>query len=188
MAKTLSVNDSDVRDFFAGFTQAKASFDFIEIGHTKPNTKIQETVKFNLRNYNCSQVLLGVSHDPSYSTFLRELDLDRVALLEGRAVAKELINTGVATATHFDAVFRSERPLDRKGSAPSSSAATSSIASTPVSVASVPFSCKYRLPRKRTEITNSTDQMLLSHERPVRRRNWSCPSPRERISRLLRFG
>lgn len=141
LIKTLSSNTAtDIKDFMAGFTQAKASFDFVDVGDVRSDTKIKETARFNLWNYNCVQVLLGISHDPSYSTFLKEIELGRVAILEGAPVAKELASTGVQIATQFDAIFRSDRLLE-KPAAPSSRA-TSSIASTPVSVSSVPFTCK----------------------------------------------
>jgi hypothetical protein len=56
-------SENDLKDFMLGFTQAKASFDFVDVGHGKEraDSKIKETARFNLRNLNCKQILLGVS-------------------------------------------------------------------------------------------------------------------------------
>lgn len=58
-----------------GFTQAKASFDFIDVGHGKERAmeKIKELTRFHLKNQNCKQILLGISHDAGYAPFLDEV-------------------------------------------------------------------------------------------------------------------
>lgn len=67
-------NIADLRDFTLGFTQGKASFDFVDVGHGKEraDSKIKECTRWHLRNHNCKQILLGISHDAGYAPFLDE--------------------------------------------------------------------------------------------------------------------
>ncbi|KAI0137117.1 hypothetical protein BJ170DRAFT_44433 [Xylariales sp. AK1849] len=125
-------SENDLKDFMLGFTQAKASFDFVDVGHGKEraDSKIQETTRFNLRNYNCKQILLGVSHDAGYAPFLDQVLHDdstrrRVTILEGYPTVKEIIATGVSVLA-FDDIFRVEKLVDRTTSfAPSAPAGIS---------------------------------------------------------------
>lgn len=140
LAKAYKTND--VENFMLGFTQAKASFDFVDIGEIRADAKIKDIARFNLRNYNCAQILLGgVSHDASYLHFFAEVRDDvtanRVALIEGPPVIKEVVSTGIAI-TSFEAIFSTETLADRA----KTSTASSSVVSTPVSVAAAPFTCK----------------------------------------------
>ncbi|KAJ0287069.1 hypothetical protein COL154_009205 [Colletotrichum chrysophilum] len=87
-------SESELKEFSLGFTQAKASFDFIDVGHGKEraDSKIKEATRWHLRNYNCRQILLGISHDAGYAPFLDEIlqDADtraRVSLIEGFATS-----------------------------------------------------------------------------------------------------
>lgn len=70
-------NEMDFKDFSLGFSQGKATFDFVDVGHGKEraDNKIKgtqasrrkavleadsrsETARWHLRNHNCKQVLL----------------------------------------------------------------------------------------------------------------------------------
>lgn len=63
------------KNFTVGFTQGKASFNFIDVGHGKEraDSKIKEVARWHLRNQNCKQILLGISHDAGYAPFLDEV-------------------------------------------------------------------------------------------------------------------
>ncbi|KAL2126941.1 hypothetical protein VTI74DRAFT_11585 [Chaetomium olivicolor] len=113
-------NESDLKDFTLGFTQAKASFDFVDVGHSREraDNKIKETTKWHLRNTDCKQVILGISHDAGYAPFIDELFEDislqtRVTVLEGIPTVQELAATGVNILTLNDKLFRSEKLIDR---------------------------------------------------------------------------
>ncbi|KAK4237662.1 hypothetical protein C8A03DRAFT_15826 [Achaetomium macrosporum] len=113
-------SESDLKDFSLGFTQAKASFDFVDVGHGKEraDNKIMERTKWHLRNSNCKQVILGISHDAGYAPFLDELFQDpslriRVTVLEGYPTVRELVATGVNILNLNDRLFRSEKLVDR---------------------------------------------------------------------------
>lgn len=122
---------ADVRDFAAGFSQARASVDFIDVGHDKDaaSSKLKgvstETVgcmlaqpvadltRWHLRNYNCRHVLLGISHDAAYAPFLEEMLADDntrqcIAVIEGAPTAKELVATGVHVLDIGKDLFRTE--------------------------------------------------------------------------------
>jgi hypothetical protein len=137
LAKALRRNENDVKEFLLGFSQAAASFDFIDVGEAGAVSKITDTARFHLHNYNCRQVLLGVA-DAAYTQLLNEVkdevDTKRIAVLEGSPVTKEVIDTGV-TITSFETIFRAEKLLIAERAATSAS----SIASTPVSVSATPF-------------------------------------------------
>jgi len=112
-------NPQDFKDFTLGFTQGKASFDFVDVGHGKEraDSKIKESTRWNLRNHNCRHILLGVSHDAGYAPFLDEVLRDesitrRVTIVEGSPIVRELSNTGVGVI-NFSDIFRSEKLTDR---------------------------------------------------------------------------
>ncbi|ETS77582.1 hypothetical protein PFICI_11456 [Pestalotiopsis fici W106-1] len=140
LAKALRRNENDLKHFMLGFTQAKASFDFIDVANvdTGAHAKIADTARFHLKNYNCTQVMLGVS-DPAYVQLLDdvkdEIKSKRITILEGCPVSKEIIGTGVSVAS-FDAIFRAEK-LPLVVDKPVTTA--SSIASTPISNSATPF-------------------------------------------------
>lgn len=134
-------SESDLKNFSLGFTQAKASFDFVDVGHGKEraDNKVRgmppsrrwrkgmtmlireyplETTKWHLRNSNCKQVILGISHDAGYAPFLDELFQDasiriRVTVLEGIPTVRELSSTGVNILNLNHKLFRSEKLVDR---------------------------------------------------------------------------
>jgi hypothetical protein len=110
--------ENDLKSFTLGFTQAKVSFDFIDVGHGKDRAgnKIKEIAKWHLRNSNCKQVILGISHDAGYAPFLDELFQDpslrvRVTVLEGIPTVREVAATGVNILNMNDSLFRSEKPV-----------------------------------------------------------------------------
>ncbi|KAK1459244.1 hypothetical protein CMEL01_02243 [Colletotrichum melonis] len=138
-------SESELREFSLGFTQAKASFDFIDVGHGKEraDSKIKEATRWHLRNYNCRQILLGISHDAGYAPFLDEIlqDTDtrsRVSLIEGVATVRELKNTNVHILDPLPSLFRNQKLIDRSGdrAAERAEAYARSSAQAP---ASVPF-------------------------------------------------
>ncbi|KAF4813574.1 hypothetical protein CGCTS75_v013620 [Colletotrichum tropicale] len=115
-------SESELKEFSLGFTQAKASFDFIDVGHGKEraDSKIKEATRWHLRNYNCRQILLGISHDAGYAPFLDEIlqDADtraRVSLIEGFATVRELKNTNVHILDPLPSLFRNQKLVDRSG-------------------------------------------------------------------------
>jgi hypothetical protein len=112
--------EETLKEFTIGFTQGKATFDFVDVGHGKEraDNKIKETAKWNLRNYNCKQILLGISHDAGYAPFLDELFQDeskkrRVTVVEGVPTVRELVSTGVNIMNFNDEIFRSEKLVDK---------------------------------------------------------------------------
>lgn len=112
--------EADMKDFSLGFTQAKASFDFIDVGHGKEraDSKIKEGTRWHLRNVNCRQVLLGVSHDAGYAPFLDEILRDdetrsRVTIAEGFPTVREIRATSVNILNFTEHIFRSDKLVDR---------------------------------------------------------------------------
>ena len=90
--------DSDLKDFSLGFTQGPTSFDFVDVGYAKERADMKikgepqtasvrlrferprstdenpaEATKWHLRNVNCKQIVLGISHDSGYAPFLDEI-------------------------------------------------------------------------------------------------------------------
>ncbi|GKT49920.1 uncharacterized protein ColSpa_10101 [Colletotrichum spaethianum] len=115
-------SESALKDFSLGFTQAKASFDFIDVGHGKEraDSKIKEATRWHLRNYNCRQILLGISHDAGYAPFLDEILQDKeirskVSIIEGVATVRELKNTNVHILDPLPSLFRNQKLVDRSG-------------------------------------------------------------------------
>ncbi|KAH6620704.1 hypothetical protein B0J18DRAFT_205232 [Chaetomium sp. MPI-SDFR-AT-0129] len=112
-------NEQDLGDFFVGFTQAISTFDFVNIGKAKGQVgrKIRELTIWHLHNTNCKQVILGVSHDAGYASFLDNLLQDspvrfRVTVLEGITTVPEIAKTGVNILNLNDSLFRSEKSLN----------------------------------------------------------------------------
>ncbi|KAI1139832.1 hypothetical protein F5Y05DRAFT_380217 [Hypoxylon sp. FL0543] len=102
-------------DFISGFNQAKALFDFVNVGHgmERADAKILECTEFHLRNFNCKQVLLGVSHDAGYASPLGDIihnegTKQRITILEGVPTAEDIVATGISI-TSFKHIFRSEK-------------------------------------------------------------------------------
>jgi len=179
----------DLRDFTLGFTQGKASFDFIDVGHGKEraDSKIKgtyhfevgrsklinsECMRWHLRNHNCKQILLGISHDAGYAPFLDEVvtqdDRCRITIIEGPPTVRELVSTGLQIL-NFNNIFRAEKLVDRLASSPtppSTWAGVTSIAPPPAPIAPPPVTTK----------TNGTTKKLTPVA-PIAKPAW-VPSPR----------
>ncbi|TAQ84104.1 hypothetical protein B7494_g7569 [Chlorociboria aeruginascens] len=100
-------NPEDLRDFTIGFTQGKASFDFVDCGHGK------ERADSKIKG---GQILMGVSHDAGYAPFLDEVvthdDHSRITIIEGPPTVRELSQTGIKVL-NFNTIFRPEKLMDR---------------------------------------------------------------------------
>ncbi|KAI1495843.1 hypothetical protein F5X99DRAFT_102039 [Biscogniauxia marginata] len=133
-----SDNEANLRGFMVGFNQAKGCFTFVDLGHGKEHVdyKIKGIARFHLRNYNCKQILLGISHDASYGPFLEELVRDndtkqRITVLEGCPAVHDITSTGVHIMA-FKHIFRSEKHIERPPSSVNSArSATPSSVTTP---------------------------------------------------------
>ncbi|KAK4224967.1 hypothetical protein QBC38DRAFT_484111 [Podospora fimiseda] len=113
-------SEADVKDFTLGFTQAKASFDVVDVGHGKEraDNKIKQNARWHLKNPNCKQIILGISHDSGYAPFLDELFQDdavkvRITVLEGFPTVRELAATNVHVLNLNDELFRAEKLVDK---------------------------------------------------------------------------
>ncbi|KAK0634678.1 hypothetical protein B0T17DRAFT_586418 [Bombardia bombarda] len=131
-------NEADFKDFTLGFTQGKATFDFIDVGQGKEraDNKIKETAKWHLRNFNCKQVILGFSHDAGYAPFLDELFQDettrlRVTVVEGFPTVRELVATRVHILNLNETLFRSEKLVDKTPPNPTPPSSTAGVVATP---------------------------------------------------------
>ena len=85
---------------------------------TVPDGLLADITKWNLRNYNCKQVILGISHDAGYAPYLDDLLQDqlvraRVTVLEGVPMVRELRATGINKLNLTEDLFRSEKLVDR---------------------------------------------------------------------------
>ncbi len=77
-----------------------------------------EATRWHLRNINCKQAILGISHDAGYAPFLDEVLRDeetrrRITILEGFPTVRELVATGLNILSLNDTLFRSEKLIDR---------------------------------------------------------------------------
>ncbi|KAJ8064702.1 hypothetical protein OCU04_007022 [Sclerotinia nivalis] len=126
------------KDFTLGFTQGKAHFDFIDVGYGKEraDSKIKECIRWHLRNWNCKQLLLGISFDSGYAPFLEEVitqdDRNRITIMEGPPIVRELSTIGLRTLK-FEHIFRSEKLIDR-----ATEPSPTSVPSTWAGVTSIP--------------------------------------------------
>lgn len=96
------------------------------------------TARWNLRNHNCKQVLLGISHDAGYAPFLDEILHDdaifrRVTIIEGSPMVRELAATNLPKLS-FPDIFRAEKLVSRNYH--DSSSTVSVTSSTPPSTLS----------------------------------------------------
>ncbi|KAG5951774.1 hypothetical protein E4U53_002272, partial [Claviceps sorghi] len=124
VAKTLGRDLSDIKDFALGFTQAKAAFDFIDVGYGKgcASSKVKETIDWHINNYNCRHILMGISHDASYTAFLEEIAQDdvnrqRISIIEGvPAATADSVASTISTFDLGNDLFRTEKHTDRNTS------------------------------------------------------------------------
>lgn len=69
--------------------------------------------RWNLRNHNCKQILLGISHDAGYAPFLDEIsEKHKITIIRGPPTVPELINTGIQVLD-FSELFRTEKLINR---------------------------------------------------------------------------
>lgn len=113
-------HESRLKDFTIGLSQGMASFDFIDIGYGKEraDTKIKEAIRWNLRNFNCKQIVLGVSHDAGYASFLDEILRDeasrrRITILEGIPSTRDLASMNLNTLDLNADLLRAEKLVDK---------------------------------------------------------------------------
>ncbi|KAF8534581.1 hypothetical protein BDD12DRAFT_895628 [Trichophaea hybrida] len=132
LIKTSSV----FRQFTVGFSDpCHEHVDFVDVGEGKEmaDEKLKSELKWHLKNYNCSSIILGASHDNGYARVLNavtcehEEALRKIQLLEGPPFGRELENLSFKRVEFTD-VFSSEkfdafRPL-QKVPAPVPAAAT----------------------------------------------------------------
>ncbi|KAJ1325008.1 cleavage and polyadenylation specificity factor subunit 4 [Microdochium nivale] len=142
-----AVNSTDiVRDFMLGFAQAETSFDFIDVGHHSDQVrlKITDATSWHLKDVDCKQILLGVSHDAGFEAFAKDIvakeELNkRVTILEGQPTTPQIKSTGVNIIT-FDRIFRPDMPVAQRPLVRSSTSTSSIAASTPEIAPSAPAS------------------------------------------------
>jgi hypothetical protein len=98
-------------------------------------------MRWHLRNHNCKQILLGVSHDAGYAPFIEDVvtveDKDRITIVEGPPTVRELKATGLPTI-NFSNIFRKEKLISRPAAPPASTSwAGITVAAPPPSVSPV---------------------------------------------------
>lgn len=82
--------------------------------------KVIENIRFHLENYNCRHILMGISHDPSYATFLNKVSQDefcrrRITIIEGTPTVPELIATNIPSLDLGRQLFCSATSFSEKG-------------------------------------------------------------------------
>lgn len=109
-------NEADLSQFFSGFSQCKATFDFVDVGWGEQlvDDKIKETASWHLKNHNCKHLLLGISHNDEYAPFLNmlfkdPLIKDMITILEGTPTVPELFKTGPRIMVLDENPFRSDK-------------------------------------------------------------------------------
>lgn len=95
---------------------------------------VPECMRWHLRNHNCKQILLGISHDAGYAPFLDEVvkpdDRCKITIIEGPPTVRELVQTGLQVL-NFNKIFRAEKLTSRLPTPPSTWAGVTSIAAPP---------------------------------------------------------
>lgn len=77
-----------------------------------------EAIRWNLRNHNCKQIVLGVSHDAGYAPFLDEILRDepsrrRITIVEGTPAVRDLASSGLNILNLNAELFRPEKLVDK---------------------------------------------------------------------------
>ena len=80
-------------------------------------TTTVECMRWHLRNHNCKQILLGISHDAGYAPFLDEVaateeERSRVTIIEGPPIVRELSATNIQIMP-LNNIFRTDKLIDR---------------------------------------------------------------------------
>ncbi|KAI0884877.1 uncharacterized protein GGS22DRAFT_189091 [Annulohypoxylon maeteangense] len=106
-------------DFISGFSQIRPDFEFVDVGQGKEraDAKIIDSARFHLRNFNCKQVVMGISHNSGYGPFLDGLinnntTKQRITILEGTPTVQAIVSIGVGIM-NCHTIFRSEKLLSR---------------------------------------------------------------------------
>ncbi|KAJ8130955.1 hypothetical protein O1611_g2672 [Lasiodiplodia mahajangana] len=113
-------SENEFQDFVTGFNQAPF-FDFVDVGVSKDSvvSKVKETALFHIENRNCKQIILGISHDPTYGPILDEIirgevsTQDRIKVLEGLPTVRPIVSIGTGIV-RFQDVFRSDKLADKR--------------------------------------------------------------------------
>ncbi|RFU81761.1 hypothetical protein TARUN_463, partial [Trichoderma arundinaceum] len=108
-------NPSVLKDFTLGFTQAKATFDYIDVGYGKE--RADSKIKGN-SILSRSHIMLGISHDAGYAPFLDETLQDeatrqRISIIEGVTTVPDLVATNIKIAKLGNGLFRDDKLSDK---------------------------------------------------------------------------
>ncbi|KAI1453811.1 hypothetical protein F4805DRAFT_442239 [Annulohypoxylon moriforme] len=134
-------NEATLYEFISGFSQIRSDFDFVDVGYGKEraDAKIIDCARFHLRNFNCKQVVMGISHNSGYGPFLDGLihndnTKQRITILEGTPTVQAIANIGVGIMNCYT-LFRNEKlpsksPGVRPANPVSNSASYAAVAQT----------------------------------------------------------
>jgi hypothetical protein len=106
---------------------------------------LPEITKWHLRNLNCKQIILGISHDSGYAPFVDEILQDegirrRITILEGYPTVKDLVSAGLHILNLNETIFRPDRLVDRTIVNPSPPASHyGSVTPTPAAAAATTY-------------------------------------------------
>ncbi|KAH8434157.1 uncharacterized protein LDX57_011795 [Aspergillus melleus] len=106
--------EAHMRLFAELFTNSRAEFDFVNVGHGKENadSKMRKMLTHYYNNFQCKKIFFAGCHDNGYLHELREHEGDfeakeRIILLE-TTPAQPSFKSLDFTMTRFDSVFRTE--------------------------------------------------------------------------------
>ncbi|THC99698.1 hypothetical protein EYZ11_000859 [Aspergillus tanneri] len=120
--------ESHMRTFAELFTNSRAEFDFVNVGHGKENadSKMRKMLSHYYHNIQCKKIFFAGCHDNGYLHELRQHEGDadakeRIVLLETTPAQPSFTSLNFAM-TRFDSVFRTEPltsdPRQRAAAAP----------------------------------------------------------------------
>ncbi|KAI0485865.1 C-x8-C-x5-C-x3-H type zinc finger protein-like protein [Xylaria cf. heliscus] len=112
--------ETELQDFVRGFNQA-SFFDFVDVGTNKESviSKVKDTALFHINNPSCKQIIMGISHDPTYGPILDEIirgdvsKQERIKVLEGYPAVRAIAAIGT-DIIRFQDIFRSDKLTDRR--------------------------------------------------------------------------
>lgn len=89
----------------------------------RTNFKSAGSTRWHLQNYNCKQVILGISHDASYAPYLDEIlgdetNMGRITILEGVPLVPDLVALGLNKLNFTLEVFRSDKLIYKSSGNP----------------------------------------------------------------------
>ncbi|POS71389.1 hypothetical protein DHEL01_v210214 [Diaporthe helianthi] len=116
-------HEARLKDFTIGLSQGMAS--------PSADSHPAEAIRWNLRNFNCKQIVLGVSHDAGYASFLDEILRDeasrrRITILEGVPSTRDLASKNLNTLDLNADLLRAEKLVDKTLRDPTPPSAVSS--------------------------------------------------------------